>query len=135
MRKADPSTHEKEQKENDEIRIKFIFECFRRDHSSHEATRAFAVEILNDHEAIFKVLEKPELPITNNTAEQSLRCWVILRNMCHGSKTAEGSHSVAILASITDTLRKRNQEIWQFLSRVIAGQRSGLSPPILPSTI
>lgn len=121
-----------EQKQCDQTRIEFIFECLRRDQSEHQATRAFAVEILNDHEAVFQVLQHPELPLTNNSAERALRCWVILRKVCHGSKTEEGSRVLSILASVTDTLRIRQCAVWTFLADIIAKRRSCCSPPSLP---
>lgn len=45
----------------------------------HKPTRDFAHEMLNDWDAIFRVLQHPELPLTNNEAERALRHWVILR--------------------------------------------------------
>jgi IS1 family transposase len=113
-------------------RLHFLLKCLQKNDVEHEATRAFAVEILNDHQAIFRVLKHPELPLTNNRAELFIRNWVILRNMCHGSKTEEGSRTISILASIVDTLSMRKAEIWQYLAEVIRFRRSGHSPPSLP---
>ncbi|MGH9799014.1 MAG: IS66 family transposase [Blastocatellia bacterium] len=39
----------------------------------HKPTRDLANEMLNDWEAIFRVLQHPELPLTNNEAERALR--------------------------------------------------------------
>ncbi|SCA63589.1 hypothetical protein SCG7086_AW_00260 [Chlamydiales bacterium SCGC AG-110-P3] len=60
------------------------------------------------------------------------RCWVILRNMCHGSKTEEGSRTVSIYASIVDTLIMRKADPWSFLAQVFRAVRGGHSPPSLP---
>jgi hypothetical protein len=38
-------------------------------HASHEKTRALAREFLHDWEAIWTILEQPDLPATNNAAE------------------------------------------------------------------
>ena len=40
-------------------RLSFLMECLRKNDAKHEPTRAFAVEILNDHKAIFRVLKHP----------------------------------------------------------------------------
>lgn len=133
MRKMTPEERTAEQKLCEATRLAFIYECLLRNNAEHEKTRAFAVEILNDNQAIFRVLKEPNLPLTNNLAERSLRGLVILRKMCHGSKTEEGSRTVTILASVVDTLRIRKQEIWQFLANIISLRRSGQSPPPLPS--
>lgn len=132
MREMTPDKREKSQAHSDLERLHFLLECLKRNHSEHEATRTFAVEILNDHQAIFRVLKDPELPLTNNRAEQFIRNWVILRNMCHGSKTEEGSRTLSILASVVDTLSMRQAEIWQYLANLIRLRRSGRSPPPLP---
>jgi len=128
MREMEPSKRTPEYEACDTQRLQFILECVQRNDSKHEPTRAFAVEILYDNAAIFRVLKEPELPLSNNAAEQALRCWVILRNMCYGSKTEEGSKAIAILASVIDTLRLQKREVWGFLATVISQRRSG-SPP------
>ncbi len=72
-----------------------------RDHQ-HDKTRKLARELLNDWDAIWKVLEYPELPITNNVAERSLRHWVIARKISYGTRTKQGSHAYTLLASVID---------------------------------
>ena len=79
--------------------------CERAKESSHEKTRALAVEFLNDWEAIFRVLENPHWPLPHNEAERALRHWVILRRISYGTRTMVGNRSFALLASIIDTCR------------------------------
>ena len=47
--------------------------------ASHEKTKALAREFLNDWDAIFRILQHPYLPLTNNEAERELRPWVLLQ--------------------------------------------------------
>ena len=108
----------------------YRLDCERLRESTHKKTRELAVEMLNDWEAIFRVLESPHLPLTNNEAERALRHWVILRRICYGTKTAEGSRVFAILASVIETCRKRQHSPWLYLQEVIANRRAGL--PALP---
>ena len=107
--------------------------CERAKGSSHEKTRALAVEFLNDWEAIFRVLENPHWPLTNNEAERALRHWVILRRISYGTRTMVGSRSFALLASIIDTCRKRKVSPWPYLAEVIARGRRGQKAPVLPA--
>jgi hypothetical protein len=100
--------------------------------STHQKTRALAVELLNDWEAIFQVLSHPELPLTNNAAERALRHWVILRKLSLGTRTAVGSRVVALLASVIDTCRQRGHAPWRYLERAIADRRAGLPLAPLP---
>jgi hypothetical protein len=99
----------------------------------HEKTRALAVELFNDWEAIFRVLRHPELPLTNNVAERALRHWVIARAVSHGTRTAVGSRAFALLASVVDTCRQRGHSPWSYLLAAIAERRAGRSLPPLPA--
>jgi len=105
--------------------------CEKYKDAEHEKTRALAREFLNDWDAIFFVLSHPELPLTNNAAEQALRHWVILRKLCYGTRTPQGSRVFGLLASVIDTCRRRNVPPWKFLAKVISERRKGnLCPPI-----
>lgn len=99
----------------------------------HEKTGALAREFLNDWDAIWKVLEHPELPATNNAAERALRHWVIARLISHGTRTPQGSRVLAILASLIDTCRLRGLSPWTYLASVIAQRRAGQPAPPLPA--
>lgn len=100
--------------------------------SSHEKTRALAGEILNDWDAIFTVLDHPHLPLTNNEAERALRHWVIMRRISYGTRTEQGSRVFALLASVIETCRIRQQCPWRYLASVIDRRRAGFSAPSLP---
>ena len=100
--------------------------------ASPSKARALAREMLNDWEAIFQVLAQPNLPLTNNEAEHALRHWVILRSICHGTRTEDGSRILAILISVIETCRVRQQSPWIYLAAVIRKRRAGFSVPRLP---
>ena len=97
-----------------------------------EKARKLAVEMLSDWEAIFKVLDHPHLPLTNNEAERALRHCVILRRISYGTRTHQGSRIFAILASVIETCRLRDRSPWRYLETVIAAGRAGLPVPALP---
>jgi len=100
--------------------------------ATHTKARALAREMLNDWDAIFQVLAHPHLPLTNNEAEQALRHWVILRSICHGTRTEDGTRILAILISVIETCRVRQQSPWIYLAAVIRQRRAGFSVPGLP---
>jgi hypothetical protein len=105
-----------------------------RDHE-HEKTRQLAREFLNDWTAIWQVLAYPNLPITNNVAEQALRHWVIARKISHGTRTVEGSHAYTLLASVIDTCRQRGVLPWPYIAQVIAERRQGKVAPPIPQAV
>jgi transposase len=83
--------------------------CEKMQSSLHKKTHALAVEMLNDWDVIFTILDHPHLPLTNNEAERALRHWVILRRISYGTRTEQGSRIFAILASVIETCRIRQQ--------------------------
>jgi len=106
--------------------------CEKMAKSSHEKTGKLGREFLNDWDAIFRVLDHPELPITNNTAEQMLRHWVIWRRISQGTRNKKGSKALALLASVIETCRQRKASPLRYLTAVIERRRQGLDVPDLP---
>jgi hypothetical protein len=100
--------------------------------STHKKLRELAREILLDWEVIFRQVDEPHLPLTNNDAERALRHWVIFRRLSQGTRSESGSRAFALLASVIDTCRRRKASIRDYLANVIASARTGLSIPQLP---
>lgn len=109
--------------------------CEKHRDSQHEKMRQLAREFLNDWEAIWTVLEYPDLPITNNIAERALRHWVIARKISYGTRTKQGSRAFALLASVIETCRQRQVSPWTYLAQVIAERRKGNPAPPLPVAV
>lgn len=106
--------------------------CERMLDSDHKKTRELGVEFLNDWIAIFRILERPEWPLTNNEAERALRHWVILRKITQGTRSAQGSRALALIASVMETCRLRNASPLRYIRDVIEKRRQGLEAPKLP---
>jgi transposase len=83
------------------------------------------VEFLNDWEAIFRVLEYPAWPLTNNEAERALRHWVIMRKITQGTYSKQGSRALALFASIFVTCRLRNSSPLLYIRDVVKMRRQG----------
>ncbi len=100
--------------------------------ATHTKAHALAMKMLNGWDAIFQALAHPHLPLTNNETKRALRHWVILRSICHGTRTEDGTRILAILISVIETCRVRQQSPWIYLAAVIRQTRDGLSAPGLP---
>ena len=75
--------------------------------SIHEKVKALARELLNDWEAIFRILDYPHYPLTNNESERALRQWVLLRKVTQGSQSEIGCRATCAIASVIGTAKKR----------------------------
>jgi hypothetical protein len=106
--------------------------CEQHRDSPHQKLRSIAREFLNDWDVIMRPLQDPRLPLTNNAAERQLRHYVIARRISYGTRTAVGSHSMALLASVIDTCRLRRACPIDLLARAIHAARMGLPAPTLP---
>ncbi len=106
--------------------------CEKMARSTHEKARALGREFLNDWDAIFRILDHPELPLTNNEAERMLRHWVILRKTSHGTRSKQGSMALTLIASVIETCRQRKASPLRYLTAVIENRRQGLDVPDLP---
>jgi IS1 family transposase len=100
--------------------------------SPHKKTRELGVEFLNDWETIFRVLEYPAWPLTNNEAERALRHWVIMRKITQGTNSEQGSRALALFASVFMTCRLRNSSPLLYIRDVIKLRRQGRDTPKLP---
>ena len=107
--------------------------CLEQFDAAHEKTRALARELLNDFDTFWVTLDYPELPLTNNEAERALRHWVIARRITQGTRTAQGSRTVAILASVIETCRKRGLSPWDFIAEAVTERRRAQPAPQLPA--
>ena len=106
--------------------------CERHRDSHNDKLRALAREFLLDWDVILRQVAEPDLPLTNNAAEQALRHWVIARRISMGTRSESGSRAFALLASVIETCRKRSAPSWAFIGSVIAAARNGLTIPSLP---
>jgi len=106
--------------------------CKKMSRSRHKKARELGREFLNDWDAIFRLLDHPELPMTNNAAEQMLRHWVILRRISQGTRNKKGSQALALIASVIETCRQRQASPLRYLTGVIQRRRQGLDVPDLP---
>jgi len=106
--------------------------CEKMARSTNEKAAKLGREFLNDWDAIFRVLEFPNMPLTNNFAERLLRHWVILRRITQGTRTSVGSLALTTVASVVETCRLRNASPLRYLRQVIEASRKGQDVPPLP---
>jgi transposase len=69
--------------------------------------------------ALFVFLHHPQVPPDNNASERALRNSVIHRKVSGGFRSETGAQAHAIVVSVADTARKRNQDVLAVLQDFI----------------
>jgi len=77
--------------------------------------------IQKDRDKLFTFLAHPGVEPTNNQAERSIRPHVIMRKICNGTRSEEGSLSHAVLPSLLQTAKRQGKEGVSFLFTLLTG--------------
>ena len=72
-----------------------------------------------DFDKLFTFLRIKGVEPTNNHAEQSVRCMVIMRKICFGTRSQAGSRSHSVLPSLLQTARRQGKDRIQFLVKLL----------------
>jgi transposase len=98
------------------------------DHPAAETLRQRV--LLKDKDKLFTFLRVKGVEPTNNHAERSVRPLVIMRKICFGTRSPEGSQSHSVLPSLLQTARRQGREAIGFLvtllTRPLSEARSAL---------
>jgi transposase len=88
-------------------------------------------KLLDHFDALFTFVYREGLDPTNNAAERSLRHAVILRRLCFGSHSANGSRFTERLLTCHATLRQQGRDILTFLTQACRARLNGTAAPSL----
>jgi transposase len=73
--------------------------------------RVLAQRLLRHELGLFVFVERPDVPSSNNAAERSVRPLVVLRKVSGGTRSAQGSQTVAVLMSLFGTWQARGEDL------------------------
>ena len=89
----------------------------------HEAKerpeRVLAQRLLRHELGLFVFVEHPEVPSSNNAAERSVRPLVVLRKVSGGTRSAQGSQTVAVLMSLFSTWQAQGKDLLQACQQML----------------
>ena len=75
--------------------------------------------MVKDWDKLFTFLRIRGVEPTNNHAERSLRFLVIMRKICFGTRSPEGSESHSVLASLLQTAKLHGKNAIQFMVKLL----------------
>jgi len=83
---------------------------------------------------LWTFLANPDVPPTNNSAEQAIRALVIKRKISGPTRSRRGDEFIARVLSAHETCRRQGRDLWEYLSlAVTAWIDKTLPPSLLPA--
>ena len=99
-----------------------------------EDARKKAREIARHKECLWRFVEDPRVPPTNNLAERVIRPGVILRKLTFGNDSLRGSVFTERILTTVETLRLQQRDVFDFLGQALtAHNHKQPAPSLLPS--
>jgi hypothetical protein len=81
--------------------------------------RVLAQRLLRHEVGLFVFVERPEVPSSNNAAERSVRPLVVLRKVSGGTRSTQGSQTVAVLMSLFSTWQAQGKDLLQACQQML----------------
>jgi len=72
-----------------------------------------------DLEGLFLFVTDPAIDPTNNISERKLRTLVVSRKISNGSRSRAGAETTAVLSSVIETLRHKNENMFTGLKEIL----------------
>ena len=100
----------------------------------HELAETLRLRVMEkDWDKLFTFLRVRGVEPTNNHAERSLRFLVIMRKICFGTRSPEGSESHGVLASLLQTAKLQGTNALQFMVKLLTEPRESASAALFAS--
>jgi transposase len=99
--------------------------------SQCKRTAATCQNLLKLWPALWTFLDNPQVPPTNNAAEQALRTLVIKRKISGPTRSKRGNEFLARGFSVSETCLRQGKNLWQYLHHAVSSWIKGLSPESL----
>lgn len=71
---------------------------------------------------VLAFLFAPEVPFTNNQAEQNIRMIKVRPKISGGFRTLSGARALARVRSYLSSCRKQGRHLWEAIGRAVSGQ-------------
>lgn len=89
---------------------------------SDRPERVLAERVYKQSRKLFVFVERPDVPSDNNAAERSLRPLVVMRKVSGGTRSDQGSKTVAVLMSLFMTWHAQDKDAMLTCQRMLRGQ-------------
>lgn len=88
-------------------------------HGGHEKTQRTCGNILGFTHSLWRFLEVPGVPPTNNHAERQLRPLVISKKLTFGTQSERGSRFIERIFTVAMTTKQQGRDLLAFLTQAL----------------
>ena len=106
----------------------YLIDCFA---SGSEELAKFSEKILDNFDALWTFAKFPDVEPTNNLAERDLRKIVLWRKKSYGTRSDRGQRFVERISSVCGTLKRKGQNIFNFLKEAVSAFYSRFEAPYI----
>lgn len=93
--------------------------------------RGISRHLIDRAEALLVFADVPGVTPSNNAAERAVRKPVLWRRGCHGSQSERGLRFAERMLTVTATIRRRGENVFDYLAAVTYAVARNRSPPSL----
>ena len=93
--------------------------------------KRIAKRLLKHEDELTAFLHEKDLDPTNNAAERALRPAVVMRKITGGSRSKNGAHAWATVASLIKTATQQNRNLMETIRSMLTSAWSSQSPPTM----
>ena len=123
-----PKTYKQNPKPKDKKRLNAMFDDIFTSKTSSATLNAALKRINNNKSELLLVLERPDIPLHNNGAENAIREYVKKRKISGSTRSESGRQCRDTFTSLKKTCRKLGIPFWQYLKDRI--ENIGLIPDL-----
>ncbi|CAN5604996.1 hypothetical protein BH09MYX1_BH09MYX1_67670 [soil metagenome] len=113
----------------DEIRYGFTKLANNASFAEHSDLARLQTRMRDHHEGIVLFLDRPDVPFTNNGSERDIRPIAVHRKITGGTRSPRGSDTLEHWMSVTQTLRKNDMALRNWVFAATAARAAGLPIP------
>jgi transposase len=100
----------------------------KRGRKKHREGHNLLLRLQNHAQATLRFLENPEIPFTNNQAEQDIRMMKVKQKISGGFRTEQGAQKFCNIRGLLSTCRKQGVDLFQAIRSTILGDPPDLIP-------
>jgi transposase len=98
---------------------------------SNTRAAGMAKHMLGLQDALWTFVDEENVEPTNNEGERTIRHAVMLRKLCFGTDSSDGSRFIERMLTTTATLRRQNRNVLEYVTAAVTAYRDGNDAPLL----